>query len=243
MNKQAEGKTTKEQPTGRERNTKRSALVTVAALGALVCVIGGTGLFAALQDSARSGPNSAESDAMAGSADIQVATGDPSTPTPTCGTFSEDLTTPFHTVTGVTPGFFGDAQFYCVKNVGSQQVTLSALSDELADVDYACTGDEALHGDTTCGSVNPPVGTGELSGVLMVVYSQLDCATFNGPGSSRLLRDNAATGGQFALGTIAVGETRCFRSDLFYPLGTPSDAVQRAQSDRATWRFKWVAQA
>jgi hypothetical protein len=247
MNKQGEATTTKEQPTGRERNTKRSVLVTAAVLGGLVCLIAGTGLFAALQDSARSGPNSAESDAMAASADIQVSTAnvvDPQVGAPEvgCGAFSEDLTTPFHTVTGVTPGFVSNA-WYCLKNVGSQQVTLSALSDELTDVDYACTGDEALHGDTTCGSVTPSNGTGELSSVLRVNYVQLDCATNNGPGSSRLLRDNAATGGPVELGTIAAGETRCFRVDVEYALGLPSDAVQRAQSDRATWRYRWVAQA
>jgi hypothetical protein len=245
--KQAEGMTTKEQPTGRERNTKRSALVTVAALGALVCVIGGTGLFAALQDSARSGTNSAESDAMAGSADIQVST---ATVTAAgtgvaCGSFSENLSeaSPLHTVTGVTPGFVNNA-WYCVKNVGSQQVTLSALSDELTDFDYACTGDEALHGDTTCGPLNPD-GTsgapGELSSVLRVGYRHLDCATANGPGSSQLLSDNVTVPND--LGTIAPGETQCFRADVEYPVDTPSDAVQRAQSDRATWRYKWVAQA
>jgi hypothetical protein len=239
MNKHAEGKTTKEQPTGRERKTKRSVLVTAAVLGGLVCLIGGTGLFAALQDSARSGQNSAESDAMAASADIQVST---ATPGPTaadgvaCGTFSEDLTSPLHTVTGVTPNFVDNA-WYCVKNVGSQQVTLSALSDELTDVDYACTGDEALHGDNTCGPVSG--GSGELSSVLRVTYLQLDCATANGPGSSQSLNATVPV----ALGTIAAGETRCFRADVEYPLGTPSVEVQRAQSDRATWRFRWVAQA
>jgi hypothetical protein len=246
-NKQAEGKITKEQPTGRERNTKRSALVTFAVLGGLVCLIGGTGLFAALQDSARSGPNSAESEALAASADIQVATatqvetgpvGTPEQFSVQCEAFSEDLTSPLHTVTGVTPNFVNNA-WYCLKNVGSQQVTLSALSDELTDVDYACTGDEALHGDTTCGSG----GTGELSSVLRVAYRELNCATANGGGSSQLLRDNAATGGAVALGTIAAGETRCFRADVEYPLGTPSVEVQRAQSDRAAWRFRWVAQA
>lgn len=243
MNKQAEGMTTKEQPTGRERNTRRSVLLTFAVLGGLVCLIGGTGLFAALQDSARSGTNSAESDAMAGSADIQVATATqvdvPDSPTGAsvnCGTFSEDLTTPIHTVTGVTPNFVSNA-WYCVKNVGSQQVTLSALTDELTDVDYACTGDEALHGDTTCGSG----GAGELSSVLRVIYVQLDCATANGPGVGPFLGDNVTSPAE--LGMIAAGEMRCFRADVEYPLGTPSVEVQRAQSDRATWRFKWVAQA
>jgi hypothetical protein len=161
-----------------------------------------------------------------------------------CGAFSEDLTTPFHTVTGVTPGFVSNA-WYCLKNVGSQQVTLSALSDELTDVDYACTGDEALHGDTTCGSVSPSNGTGELSSVLQVNYVQLACPTADGPGSSRLLRDNvaSATGGPVALGTIGAGETRCFRVDVEYGFGLPSAEVQKAQSDRATWRYRWVAQA
>jgi hypothetical protein len=243
MNKQGEGMTTKEQPTGRERKTKRSVLVTFAVLGGLVCLIGGTGLFAALQDSARSGPNSAESDAMAASADIQVATatvGSPTTLGVACGTFSEDLTTPFHTVTGVTPNFVSNAQLYCIKNVGSQQVTLSALSDELNDVDYACTGDEALHGDTTCGSG----GAGELSSVLQVTYVQLDCATTNLLGASLgVLLSGNATVGPAPLGTIAAGGTRCFRTTVEYPGGTPSAEVQRAQSDRATWRYRWVAQA
>jgi hypothetical protein len=236
--KQAEGKTTKQQPTGRERNTKRSALVTAAVLGGLVCLIGGTGLFAALQDSARSGTNSAESDAMAGSADIQVSTATAISGTGVaCGTFSEDLTSPLHTVTGVTPDFNSDAAFYCVRNVGSQQVTLSALSDELTDVDYACTGDEALHGDDTCGSG----GAGELSSVLRVGYLGVDCATANATTAGLpLLSDNAVT--PVAHGTIAAGETRCFRSDVEY-VGNAPDVVQRAQSDRATWRTKWVAQA
>jgi hypothetical protein len=56
-----------------------------------------------------------------------------------------------------------------------------------------------------------------------------------------LLSDDAVTPVEH--GTIAAGETRCFRVGVLYPVGTPSDAVQRAQSDRATWRTKWVAQA
>jgi hypothetical protein len=241
MKKQEEGMTTKGHPTGRERITKRSVLVTAAVLGGLVCLIGGTGLFAALQDSARSGPNSAESDGMAASADIQVAT---ATPGPSsnvaCGTFSEDLTTPLITVTGVTPGFDSDGTFYCIRNVGSQQVTLSALSDELTDVDYACTGDEALHGDTTCGGG----GAGELSSVLRVDYIDEECDAIYANSTSvgiPVLSDNAVI--PVAQGTIAAGETRCFRVHVLYSGGAQSDVVQRAQSDRATWRTKWVAQA
>lgn len=223
---------------------RRSLLVTVAALGALVCVIGGTGLFAALQDSARSGTNSVESAALAASADIQLAVATvPSGPLSLqCGTFSEDLATPFSTLTDAEPGSASIATWYCIKNVGSQQVTLSALADELADRDYGCTGDEELHGDTTCGPVGGVDGAGELSSVLLVSYGQVDCADVNsGVGSSLLLSDNAVT--PSLLGPIAPGATRCFSVYVAYQTGHPSAAVQRAQSDRATWRFRWVAQA
>lgn len=216
--------------------------MTVAALGALVSVIGGTGLFAALQDSARSGTNSAESAQLAGSADIQVAL---ATEGPMldlqCGTFSEDLATPFFTLTNATQGSATGVASYCIKNVGSQQVTLSALSDALTDADFACTGDEELHGDTTCGPVGGVDGAGELSSVLLVSYNQVDCANVNsGTGSSMLLKDNAVM--PSALGTIAPGATRCFNTFVAYQGGHPSATVQKAQSDRVTWRYRWVAQ-
>lgn len=216
---------------------RRSVLVTAAVLGGIVCAIGGTGLFAALTDTATSGTNSAESGAMAASADIQVAKATMDGVNISCGTFSENLATGFFTVTGASPGFSTQLELHCIKNVGSQQVSLSALVDELTDVDIACTGDEELHGDTSCGSD----GAGELSGVLRVIYNQLDCAPLSGNGSPSILKDNATT--PHALGTIAPGATRCFAVNLVYPNSTDSATAQKAQSDRVTWRFKWVAQS
>jgi hypothetical protein len=217
---------------------RRSVLVTVVVLGSLVCAIGGTGLFAALTDTATSGTNSAESGAMAASADIQVATGTFSGTTIECGTFSENLATAFFTESDVKPGTITQSRLYCVKNVGSQAVTLSALADSLTDVDYACTGDEELHGDTTCGND----GAGELSSVLRANYSQYaSCTDLTGGGPSPFLKDNATT--PQPLGTIEPGATRCFSLDLIYTAGTPNVEAQKAQSDRVTWRYKWVAQS
>lgn len=217
---------------------RRSALLTVAVLGGLVCLIGGTVLFSALQDTARSGTNSAESAALAASADIQLARGTSSGNSVSCGTFSEDLSSGIFTVTGVSPGYQAPFEYFCIKNVGSQQVTLSALADELADVDFACTGDEVLHGDTTCGGDQ----LGELSGVLKVVYSVVDCATgVSGAQGFPFLKDNETT--PHALGTLATGGTGCFFVSLAYFNNTANAAVQKAQSDRATWRFKFTAQA
>lgn len=221
---------------------RRSVLVTAAVLGGIVCAIGGTGLFAALTDTATSGTNSAESGALAASADIQVATGTFNNGSIDCGTFSENLTTPLITETDLKPSTpfhtITPARLYCIKNVGSQTVTLSALADELTDVDHACTGDEELHGDTTCGND----GAGELSSVLRTSYSQYtSCTDLTGGGSSPFLNDNATT--PHPLGTIDPGATRCFSVNLLYPSGTTTADSQKAQSDTVTWRYKWVAQS
>jgi hypothetical protein len=217
---------------------KRSALLTLAVLGGLVCLLGGTVLYSALQDTARTGTNSVESAALASSADIQLATAtQASAGSPiTCGTFSDDLESGLITATGVLPSHVS-SKYFCVKNVGSQQVTLSGLVDELTDVDVACTGDEAGNGDATCGGDQ----VGELSNVLGVTHVTVSCAAGGGSGPVPiLLKDNATT--PLALGTLAAGATGCYMARVDMPSGT-GPFVQRAQSDRATWRFKFTAQA
>jgi hypothetical protein len=217
---------------------RRSSLLTLTALGALICLIGGTGLFAALTDTARTGTNTVDSAALAGSADIQIATAvQEPWPAITCGSFSEDLATGFFTASDARPGEFAVGQFFCLKNVGSQTVTISGMADELTDVDFACTGDEALLGDATCGNN----GAGELSDVLRVYHIAYNCTTGGGTGNSSLLRANATTQ-VFYPGTLAAGQTGCFHVSVEYPSTTATDAVQKAQSDRVTWRFKFTAQ-
>ena len=220
---------------------RRSALMTAVALGALVCLFGGSVLYSALQDTARTGTNSAESAALGASADIQLALGAYNTTAPAdidCGPFSENLTSGLFSATGISPGYLSDAELFCIKNVGSQQVTLSALADELTDVDFACTGDEAANGDTTCGGDQ----AGELSSVLRVGYLGTPCqnsagGSFPGP----ILKDHPTTA--FPLGTLAPGATACFMTLFSYPPATAVADVQKAQSDRATWRIKFSAQA
>ncbi len=220
------------------RGTKRrSVLLTVAALGALVCLLGGTVLFSALTDTARTGTNSVESAALAASADIQLATATKTGNETTCGAFSENLTTAMFTLTGVSPGFSSGQVYACVKNVGSQQVTLSASADELTDIDFACTGDEDLHGDTSCGGDL----AGELSMVLHAAYAVLDCQTGTGSLAIRsTLRDNATQ--PLGLGTLAPGAINCVALEVTHDAGTATQS-QAAQSDRVTWRYKFTAQA
>lgn len=217
---------------------RRSALVTAAVLGGLVSLLGGTVLYSALQDTARTGTNSAESAAIGGSADIQLATA--TVPIQggaiTCGTFFENLTSGLFAVTAASPG--SDSQeLFCVKNVGSQPVALSTLADELTDVDFACTGDEEASGDA-CGGDQ----AGELSSVLTVGYAEAICEDFGGVGTAPVILKTHATT-PYALGTLAAGATKCYATRLTYPASTANADVQKAQSDRATWRVKFTAQA
>ena len=221
---------------------RRRNLLALTTLGALICLLGGTGLFAALNDTARSGTNSVNSAALAASADIQIARATvPGTTPPNlnCGTLAEDLATGFFTASDVGPGYSITDQYYCVKNVGSQPVTLSALATELVDVDIACTGDESAF-DDSCGGDKE----GELSGLLSVTYRIMgNCISFAGGSGPQTinLRENAST--PASLGTLAVGQTTCYAIALAYPSATASDAVQGAQSDAVTWRFTFSAQS
>ncbi len=219
---------------------RRTALLTIAVLGGLVSLLGGTVLFAALQDTARTGTNSAESAALGASADIQLAP--PLSARPArgvdCGTFSENLSSGLFSATGVSPGYTSEFKLLCIKNVGSQQVTLSALADELTDVDFGCTGDEAANGDTTCGGDQ----AGELSTVLRTGYLRESCEnTAGGSFPGPFLRDHPTTA--VALGTLAPNSTACVMTVFSYSGTASAVDVQKAQSDRATWRIKFSAQA
>ena len=222
---------------------RRSSLLMLTVLGSLICLIGSTGLFAALTDTARTGTNSVDSGALAASADIQIATGFvPATTPPNngCGTFSEELATGFFAASGVGPGYGpGFPRIFCLRNVGSQPVTLTALATELVDLDFDCTGDEEAF-DETCGGNK----AGELATVLsLTYYGGFRCV--DGAGTpvthTSLLSANAVT--PAPLGSLAPGETKCYNINIAYPSATPAAEVQGAQTDRVTWRITFTAQS
>ena len=217
---------------------RRSILLTFLALGAVLTAIGGTGLFAALSDTARTGTNSVRTASLPGSADLQLATATTSSGATVCGTFSEDLTTGLFTATDVKAGTFQPMRSFCLKNLGSRTVTVSAMVESLTDVDVDCTGDEAASGDTTCGTNQ----AGELSALVNLQYLVTDCnaqTILNSPPPNGKL--NTMTTAK-PLGTLAPNAVGCYRADLFYP-DDGSVNVQKAQSDEITWRFAFTGQA
>jgi hypothetical protein len=214
----------------------RHSLSTVMALGAVISLIGGAGLFAVFTDRATTGENSAitgerphleaiQVSSAAIAPDLSVA----------CGTFSDDLATALITVADLQPGGQWGG-FVCVKNVSSLDLTLSATAIDLLDQETACSGDEGSF-DSTCA-----VGSdGELSGVLNVYFGDVDCATAVGTSTPPNNLAALGVGGSAALGTLSAGTTRCLFTSVGYPFTASALEQQIAQTDQATWRFAFDA--
>jgi hypothetical protein len=223
----------------------RHALRITILLGVLITLVGGTGIFAVFSDRATAGTDSVGTGTQAKAADIQIAEGDGiigNVPFG-CGTFEDDIATAQFSVGGIQPGFTSTAEL-CVTNVGAAPVTLTIGTVELTDLDIDCTGDETAAGDTTCGlDAGMLPQTGELSPLLDLSLTTRSCDD-----STLLTDDGGATLDELATGNfviadptaaIAPGATVCVQIGVAYAPSTLD--AQLAQSDVATWRFKFDA--
>lgn len=221
----------------------RNPLRVVIVLGALITLLGGTGIFAVFTDRATTGSNDVTSGALGHAADLQIATASVQNGLFVCDSFSDDLATGFYSLTDLQPSA-GDSYrgYFCLKDVGSSAVNLTASTIDLTDVDTGCSGDEAAFGDTTCGGDQ----AGELSTVLTAAIAELDCdtAVYAGQTTTASLAALASpvglpVGGIVGrqAGDLNPGQTACYFVELRYPDSTPQADIQLAQSDTVTWRF------
>ncbi|MEX2246547.1 MAG: hypothetical protein WEC75_07655 [Dehalococcoidia bacterium] len=221
---------------------RRSFLGTLVVLGSIISLIGSTGLFAALTDTAQTGTNTVDSAGLPVSADIQLAAATSYNFPAPCGTYSDNLTTGFITASGLEPGGnSGSAILFCIKSAGSQPVALSVrvIPETLTDLDTDCTGDEADY-DTTCGGD----AAGELSTVLNAPIRPVDCASGSdlGGGVDSTLA-SLATSPEALGANLAVGAIGCYYTFGEYPVPGDTDAAQAAQSDTVTWQFEFTGTA
>lgn len=214
---------------------RRSVLFTLIALGAIITGLGGTGLFAALSDTASTGDNRVETAAMASSSDLQLATATGTT-TIACGTFQENLSTGLFTVANAAPSHFSTAKA-CLRNIGSAPVAITTSINLLSDTDVACTGDEAALGDTTCGGGQ----AGELGSTIETAVWKVDCATGSGANNTGW-QHIAGFSPVTNIGTIAPNETVCLHFAIDY-FNAPAASKPLAQSDEVTWRWTFTGQA
>jgi hypothetical protein len=217
---------------------RRSILFTFIALGAIITGLSGTGLFAALSDTASTGNNRVETAAMASSADLQLATATGNVGSPyACGTFQENLSTGLFTVQNASSTYSSFARA-CLRNVGSAPVAVTTAVNLVSDTDVACTGDEAAMGDTTCGGDQ----AGELGSTIETAVWKQDCATGSGVNDMGGWRTITGFTPVTNIGTIAPNQTVCihFALDYFTP---PVAKKTLAQSDEVTWQWTFTGQA
>ncbi len=236
------------------RNSLRLTIV----LGALITVMGSTGIFAVFTDRSTTGPNTVTSGSLLHAADLKIAAAADVGGAYLCdrdndGQFEPaDSTiawTQDNTLTGqfgvanLQPGDTRNGAMFCLYNGGSSALGLTATALDLLDVDIDCTGDEQAAGDTDCGpGPTEIVRVGELSSVLVVDLMRVTCelsSSFThqviGTASSGLADFN---GLGLGVGTLLQpGQTTCILSTVRYPSTTDAAAQQRAQTDRTTWRF------
>lgn len=222
---------------------RRSILLTLSALGLVVTLVGGTGLFAALVDTADTGENEITTDGLAGSADLQLAFFGPdiSDPDPNaphvCGEYSENLTSGLFTVNpAALPSTV--AGTLCVRNVGAQTVTLDVRAIDLEDRDPECTGDEVEYGDLDCGTVGAQ--DGELAGIVSIQLQPTDCVGgLTGPLFGGVL-SNLVQQPLGLLPDLGSDAVTCYAIEAFVGTGYSTAEQQVAQSDSVTWKFRFT---
>jgi hypothetical protein len=206
----------------------------IMVLGALITVVGATGVFAVFTDRATGGENRVASGSRSSAADLQIATASLSSGNVICGQFVDDTDIPqvvggdLQPTSGVTYGYA------CLRNNGAAALSIEASADALTDIDTACSGDEEVSGDPTCGGNQ----RGELSPALQAHIDILPCA---GGGATvpaeKLLPELASR--PLPIGTTALspGAMLCLRLGVQYLPTTPEATIQIAQSDTVTWNF------
>lgn len=229
----------------------RQALRITILLGVLISIVGGTGIFAVFSDRATTGTNSAETGSRQAAVDLRIEAaalppaGDPAL---NCdgnldGALfnADDLTTGIFSVNGIQPGDYpadADVAYLCLFNAGSGTIDVEATVIDIVDTDTACTGDEAVAGDATCGSNQ----AGELSGAIAAQMEQLDCANFS---VSTPIQANSIANWPSVpaplTSSLAPGAIACLAFYLWVPASTDETTLQIAQSDRVEWRFAFDA--
>ena len=218
----------------------RHSLRLIMVLGALITLLGSTGIFAVFTDRATGGNNSAVSGARASAADIHIATATFSSPNVVCGTFAENSTTPQFSLSNLQPSSTPSTSYVCIRNVGAAAITLRTFALGISDTDPQCTGDEAASGDATCGGGQ----AGELSPVLVAVVEALACsggATISSGGVE--LADLDTLPVPVGPASVAPGQVVCVQLDIEYPTTTAETAIQIAQSDEVRWQYLFEATA
>jgi hypothetical protein len=223
----------------------RHLLPIIIALGVVVTLVSGAGVYAVFTDRATTGTLNVVSGEVAKAADLKLAIAaiDEQVGSPgfgvDCYPFSDDLTSDFMSVALAAPGeSYLQRRFFCLKNTGSAPLDVTMSVIDLVDSETGCTGDEAMV-DDTCGGAGQ---LGELGGRLSVGISAWSCMQFPlvllGETRGPSLPEEAVSGISIPGTTLPANKRMCGSIDVYYPPST-TELVQAAQSDQTTWRLAY----
>lgn len=211
---------------------KRSVLVSVMVLGAVVTLVMGAGTFAVFTDRATTDQNSAQSKELPRAADLKLAFGVTGPSACATATYVDTHAMPAMSISDAEPGT-QVSRWYCLKNAGSAALDVTSTVIDVVNVEIDCTGDEGAPGiDATCVSGEE----GELGSVLVFYPRQVNCDLSPG-GISGYGGFLSSPEPPVSLGTLAPGAILCGSIEVFYPLNRSTEDELRAQSDTVTWRF------
>jgi predicted ribosomally synthesized peptide with SipW-like signal peptide len=213
------------------------SLIRVMAVGAVITLAGGSGIYALFSDRAMTGSNS-------------VTTGDVPTPPPGdthlqiantssgdyplgCGTFSDDLATGLFTIADLTASSY-PYSLICLKNAGTTTMaTVSMTVEDLVETETGCSTGEVAAGDATCGNDLE----GELSSGLVAFLNRPACSTGSTSGPAGYLDLATLQWSAIILpgSALAPGDIAC----VYVGVTWTGDAttLQLTQTDQLTWRF------
>lgn len=230
-----------------ELATRRSLLLTIMALGLVVTAVGATGILAVFTDTADTGENYAQSASLPSTADLKLALYDMSSldcyndlVAGDLNAFTDGLESGLIEQPGLVPGDVKDGIPVCIQNAGSAPLTVEVSTLDLVDTELDCTNDEPVvdPDGTSCGL------TGELSTHLSVSFQWFDCETGEVPPDAAVESPlPAMTSGPLLLpDPVSSGEVRCYFVGIHYD--PPSaEAAAQAQTDMATWTFRFTGTA
>jgi DNA-binding beta-propeller fold protein YncE len=219
---------------------------TILALGVVVTLVTNAGILAVFTDRATTGDNSATSGEFNGGGggggrngpsglEIAEATLDPDAGTVLCGDFVDDLATGPFAMLDVQPGT-EETAYACLRNEASAPLSILTSAIDLVDAETACSPGEAEAGDLSCGA-----DAGELSPVLVVALSVVDCGSRSPVASVETsLADLAGPSRSFG-DPLDPAATECVQLTTSYPLETDVVLAQVAQTDEASWRIAFDA--
>lgn len=190
-------------------------------------------------------PVAVQASAVSATADLQIADRDTISEASSCATagpYVDAQTVSPMALVGASVGA-SERRHVCVRNAGADPAEVALAMVAATSTETGCTGDEPLvdPDGPTCGT------TGELASDIAVAVGATrvgGAAPCAGTPADPLTFAGVADAAPRALGPpIPAGGYACYRIDAAYLAFTPPADVVQNQSDRATWRLRFVGTA